>query len=198
LVYPTTRQLPALLGETPASISCALAAHSGFPALAMPAGFTAAGVPVGLELLGKPFSDARLVSLGFAFEQSGSRRMPPPTTPPLARTAMTVEEVATHVTAENATARALFTFDYGRSAVAWEVEVTGVPAEQLLGVYLQRVDSAMNRMVVHRLVAPGSLRGAGRGLLRAREREALLEGRLSVRLLTRGRPDGAEAVVALR
>lgn len=198
LVYPTTRQLPALLGETPASISCALAAHSGFPALAMPAGFTAAGVPVGLELLGKPFSDARLVSLGFAFEQSGSRRMPPPTTPPLAKVPMPVEEVAARVTVGDATARALLTLDHGRSAVAWDVTVTGVPAEQVLGVYLQGADSVMNRMVLHRLVAPGSLRGVGAGLLRAGEREALREGRLSVRLLTRGRPDGAASVVDLQ
>lgn len=196
LVYPTTRQLPALIGEVPASISCALAAHSGFPALAMPAGFTSAGVPVGLELMGRPFSDARLVSLGFAFEQSDSRRKPPPTTPPLARAAMPVEQVTTRVAIGSATARALLTFDHGRTAVTWDVVVTGVPSEQVLGVYLQRVDSVTNRMVLHRLVAPGSLRGAGRGLLRPGEREALREGRLSVRVLTRGRPEGAEAVVS--
>jgi amidase len=196
LVYPTARQLPALIGEAPASISCALAAHSGFPALAMPAGFTAAGVPVGLELMGRPFSDARLVSLGFAFEQSGSRRMAPPTTPPLA-SAGDPMGAATHVTAGSATARALLNFDPGQSAVEWDVVVTGAPAGQVLGVYLQAVDSAGRRMVLHRLVAPGSLRGAGRGPLRPSEREALREGRVSVRLLSRGNPEGSEAVVTL-
>jgi amidase len=196
LVYPSARQLPALIGEVPASISCALAAHSGFPALAMPAGFTASGVPVGLELMGRPFSDARLVSLGFAFEQSGSRRMPPPTTPPLARAA-TPDEATTRVTAGGATARALLKFDHDQSAVEWNVVVTGVPADRVLGAYLQGVDSAGRRMVLHRLVAPGSLRGAGRGLLRPSEREALRQGRVSVRLLSRGNPEGSEAVVEL-
>ena len=195
LVYPTTRQLPALIGEPPASISCALGAHSGFPALAMPAGFTATGVPIGLELLGRPFSDARLVALGYAFEQSGSRRAPPATTPPLARSA--TERTTTRVTLGDATARALLTFDGGRDRVEWDVVVTGVPDAQVLGVYLQRVDSAGNRMVLHRLVAPGTSRGTGRGLLRPDERQALRDGRVSVRLLTRAVPLGRQTVVVL-
>ena len=197
IVYPTTRQLPALIGEVPASISCALGAHSGFPVLAMPAGFTAAGVPVGLELLGRPFSDARLVSLGYAFEQSGSRRMSPPTTPPLSGARTGVEQVTTRVSAGNATARALFSFGRGHDQVAWDVAVTGVRPTEVLGVYLQHADSAGNRMVLHRLVAPGTARGIGRALLRPAEAEALRQGRLSVRLLTRAMPRGRQAPVAL-
>ena len=197
LVYPTTRQLPALIGEPPASISCALGAHSGLPSLAMPAGFTASGIPIGLELLGRPFSDARIVSLGYAFEQSGSRRMAPPTTPPLAGARLAVEQIMTRVTVGEATARARFIFDGGRDQVAWDVVVSGVPAAQVLGVHLQRADSAGNRMVLHRLVAPGASRGMSRGLLRPAEREALRDGRLSVRLLTRAVPRGRDAVVVL-
>ena len=195
LVYPTTRQLPAPLGEVPSLISCSLGAHSGFPALAMPAGFTAEGVPIGLELLGRPFSDARLVSLGYAFEQSGSRRMPPATTPPLTAARPTAEQVTTRVTAGGATARAQLTFEAGH--VAWDAVVTGVPTADVLGVYLQRADSAGNRMVLHRLVAPGMTRGTGRGLLRPAERDALRGGRISVRLLTRSVPSGREAAVVL-
>ena len=202
LVYPTTRQLPAPLGEVPQLISCALGAHSGFPALAMPAGFTAEGVPVGLELLGRPFSDARLVSLGYALEQSGSRRRAPPTTPALlsasTRTEQVSEQVTTRVAAGSATARAVLTFDRGRDNVTWDVTVTGAPAADVLGVYLQQADTAGNRMVLHRLVAAGALQGAGRGLLRPAERDALPQGRLSVRLVTRTMPLGSEVVVQLR
>ena len=56
----------------------------GFPALTVPAGLTANGLPVGLELLGRPFSEAALLRMGFAYEQATDRREPPPTTPALA------------------------------------------------------------------------------------------------------------------
>ncbi|MCY4658468.1 MAG: amidase family protein [Acidobacteria bacterium] len=56
----------------------------GFPALTVPAGLTADGLPVGLELLGRPFDEAALLGLGYAYEQATGRREPPPTTPALA------------------------------------------------------------------------------------------------------------------
>lgn len=191
LVYPTTRQLPAPLGEVPASISCALGAHSGFPALAIPAGFTSEGVPIGMELLGRPFTDVKLVSLGYAFEQSGSRRMAPPTTPPLA--SRTSHVVTTRVSSGSATARVHLTFE--EAQVSWDVQVTGAPAVEMLGVYLEQADSVGNHWVLHRLVAPGMTRGAGRGLLRPTERTALRDGALSVRLLTRSLPRGRAGAV---
>ena len=55
----------------------------GFPALTVPAGLTADGLPVGLELLGRPFTEAALLGIGYAYEQATGRREPPPTTPPL-------------------------------------------------------------------------------------------------------------------
>ncbi len=57
----------------------------GFPALTVPAGFTADGLPVGLEFLGRPFTEATLLRLGFAYEQGTRRRKPPPATPALQR-----------------------------------------------------------------------------------------------------------------
>lgn len=56
----------------------------GFPALTVPAGFTSDALPVGLEFLGRPFSEARLLGFGFAYEQATRHRRPPPTTPALA------------------------------------------------------------------------------------------------------------------
>ncbi|MBS1240596.1 MAG: gatA 6, partial [Gemmatimonadetes bacterium] len=55
----------------------------GFPALTVPAGLTADGLPVGLEFLARPFSEAMLLSFGYAYEQATHRRRPPTTTPPL-------------------------------------------------------------------------------------------------------------------
>lgn len=56
---------------------------TGFPALTVPAGFTAEGLPVGLELLGRPFDEALLLELAYAYEQGTGHRRPAPTAPAL-------------------------------------------------------------------------------------------------------------------
>ena len=60
-----------------------LSPATGFPALTLPAGLTADGLPVGLEMLGRPFTEAALFTLGYAYEQGTKRREPPRTTPAL-------------------------------------------------------------------------------------------------------------------
>jgi len=60
-----------------------LAPLIAFPALSVPAGFTPEGLPVGIEFLGRQFSEGRLLTLGYAFEQATHHRRPPMTTPPL-------------------------------------------------------------------------------------------------------------------
>lgn len=194
LVYPSAKFPAAAIGEVPQGISCALAAHSGFPALAMPAGFTATGVPIGMELMGRPMSDARIVSLGYAIEQGAPRRQPPATTPALTA-GPELRTVTTNVRAGSASARVILTFDRGESFMRWDAVVSGVPPSDVLGVYLQRSDSAGHRYVLQRLVAPGSLRGAGRATLRDADRAAIAKGAISVRFLTRQSPLGAEVRV---
>lgn len=77
LAYPTMRQVAAEVSEEQSGETCRLASNSGFPAVTVPAGFTAAGMPVGLEFLGRPWDDARLLGLAFAFEQATRHRHPP-------------------------------------------------------------------------------------------------------------------------
>jgi aspartyl-tRNA(Asn)/glutamyl-tRNA(Gln) amidotransferase subunit A len=43
---------------------------TGLPAISIPCGFTCAGLPVGLQLIGPHWSEARLLSIAFAFEQA--------------------------------------------------------------------------------------------------------------------------------
>jgi Asp-tRNA(Asn)/Glu-tRNA(Gln) amidotransferase A subunit family amidase len=83
LVYPTARQAPALIGERQSGENCGLAAHSGLPALSLPVGFTDDGLPIGMEILGAALDDARVLSVGFAFEQATRHRREPDTTPAL-------------------------------------------------------------------------------------------------------------------
>ncbi len=62
-----------------------LSPQIGFPALTVPMGFTSDALPVGLEFLGRPFSEAQLLGLGFSFEQATRHRRPPSTAPALKR-----------------------------------------------------------------------------------------------------------------
>ncbi len=52
---------------------------SGQPAISAPGGFTPEGLPVGYQLLGKPFDEATLYRIAYAFEQTSDwhRRQPP-------------------------------------------------------------------------------------------------------------------------
>jgi Asp-tRNA(Asn)/Glu-tRNA(Gln) amidotransferase A subunit family amidase len=62
---------------------------TGFPAVTFPAGFSTPttsaplGVPIGGELLGLDYSEDRLLSYAYAFEQAARVRKPPVSTPPL-------------------------------------------------------------------------------------------------------------------
>jgi Asp-tRNA(Asn)/Glu-tRNA(Gln) amidotransferase A subunit family amidase len=62
---------------------------TGFPAVTFPGGFSAPtasaplGVPVGAELLGLDYTEAKLLSYAYAFEQAQSRRKLPKSTPAL-------------------------------------------------------------------------------------------------------------------
>ncbi len=62
-----------------------LSPQIGFPALTVPMGFTSDSLPAGLEFLGRPFTEAQLLGLGFSFEQATQHRRPPRTTPALVR-----------------------------------------------------------------------------------------------------------------
>ncbi|MDB5423586.1 MAG: amidase family protein [Phenylobacterium sp.] len=59
-----------------------LPAVSGYPHLTVPMGFVT-GLPVGISFLGPAWSEARLLSLGYAFEQATHARQDPPFLPNL-------------------------------------------------------------------------------------------------------------------
>jgi amidase len=59
-----------------------LPAVSGYPHLTLPMGFVS-GLPVGISFLGPAWSEAKLLSLGYAFEQATHARQDPPFIPNL-------------------------------------------------------------------------------------------------------------------
>jgi amidase len=90
IVYPLQKRLVVPLTElNQADRNGILASVTGFPAVTVPAGLSAPaqtaplGVPVGMDILGRPWSEAKLLSLAYSFEQATHFRRPPESAPPL-------------------------------------------------------------------------------------------------------------------
>jgi amidase len=89
IVYPTASRRPGLIAATGAGGAGAAASATefanltGFPDLIVPAGFTGDGLPVGLSFFGRAFSEPKLLSLGYSFEQATKARRRPIHTPAL-------------------------------------------------------------------------------------------------------------------
>ena len=84
LVYPTWSNPPRLIGDlnTPGGDNSQLFSPStGFPAITVPMGYTRGGtLPAGLQLFGRPWSEATLLMLAYAYEQGTHHRVPPAAT----------------------------------------------------------------------------------------------------------------------
>jgi amidase len=84
ILYPHQRRLVAEVGEEQLERNGVLSNGTGLPAVVFPGGFTPptadapVGVPVGLEFLGREWSEARLLSLAYAFERNTWSRQRPP------------------------------------------------------------------------------------------------------------------------
>jgi len=63
---------------------------TGFPDLIVPAGFTGDNLPVGISFFGPAFSEPKLLSLGFSFEQATHARRRPVHTPARPGEAITI------------------------------------------------------------------------------------------------------------
>ena len=87
IVYPTSPRRPGLIAETGAAgggggaSATNIANLTGFPDLIVPAGFTGDNLPVALSFLGPAFSEAKLLALGYSFEQKTHARRRPVHTP---------------------------------------------------------------------------------------------------------------------
>ena len=190
-VYPTIRRRAAQIGDPQRGSNCQLSATTGLPALSIPAGFTDAGLPTGIELLGRPLEDARLLALGFAFEQSSQPRRAPARTPPL-EDGRAPDPVAFEVAAHGgrAAARVLFSWDIATSALSYEATVSGIPVEEIRGVGLHPAQTNQLGGVIYRLLGPIDQEASGTITLNATEREALMGGDLYLRLYTTEVPSG--------
>ena len=86
LIYPTWSNPPRLIGDlnTPhGDNSQFFSPSTGFPAITVPMGYTRGTLPAGLTLFGRPWSEATLIKLAFAYEQATKHRRLPSSTPAL-------------------------------------------------------------------------------------------------------------------
>ncbi len=79
LVHPAVLWPPAKIGEEKLGWEITgLSPRARFPSIVVPVGFTKEGLPVGIEFLGSEFSEPKLISLAYSFEQATDHRRPPP------------------------------------------------------------------------------------------------------------------------
>ncbi|HEX7283591.1 MAG TPA: amidase family protein [Vicinamibacterales bacterium] len=188
LAYPTLRRKPASIGDAQIGTNCQLSATTGLPAISIPAGFTVDGLPIGLELLGGAWTEATLLKYAFAWEQSAKPRRPPFSTPPL------INGVApAPLTAELSVGSAAVKLTYDRTTGQLRYEATTVnmpAADRVVGLALHRHDGEKPGPVVAHLLAPNQISGSGTLVMRGRERDDLVNGRLFAELYTRQQPLG--------
>lgn len=83
LIYaPFDHAPPPLPGSTKGS-NRLMSTYIGFPSIVVPAGLNAEGLPIGVEIMGRPWQETMLFKAAYAYEQSGTRRILPPTAPAL-------------------------------------------------------------------------------------------------------------------
>jgi amidase len=98
IVYATSSRRPGIIATTGGPVggpvgpgsATDIANLTGFPDLIVPAGFTGDNLPVGLSFFGRAFSEPKLLSLGFSFEQLTHARRRPIHTPALPGETITV------------------------------------------------------------------------------------------------------------
>ena len=197
LAYPTIRTVPNTIGVTQRGSNCQLSATTGLPAISFPAGWSD-GLPVGLELLGRPFADAELVGIAYAFERANELRRTPPTTPPLdAGGAPAPRRATVHAGGSGpGEAQVVTQLDYDPvlGTLTWDVQITGVAPSDAYAVVLRQA-AGDGSSVVARLTGPGVTADRGTLVLGEEARAWLQSDALELVLVTRDAPRGVVAPV---
>jgi Asp-tRNA(Asn)/Glu-tRNA(Gln) amidotransferase A subunit family amidase len=179
LAYPVLSRKPAMIGEpVRGRNNCQVSASAGLPAISIPAGFTADGLPIGVELLGPAWSESRLLSIAYAYEQATHPRRPPSTTPPLVDAK---GPVPSHATMNVGDVQANFVFDTKTSRLSYEVSANST--KHVMAAALHRGAEGQNGPIVQTVFngsAPsnGTASQTGEITLPPSDREALVKGDL--------------------
>jgi Asp-tRNA(Asn)/Glu-tRNA(Gln) amidotransferase A subunit family amidase len=182
LVYPTMKRRPAKVGEPQGGSNCQLSPSTGFPAIAMQAGFTTDGLPVAVELFGRPFDDAKLVSLAYDYERTNQHRRAPALTPALGtRTSLPV------ISWQSTVGRisAAFSFDPATNELKYNLTAKGFAKDDILAATLHRAEKSDAGPAIAVLSNRPFEKLDGSETLSSIDREKLLSGGLYLRVATR-------------
>jgi Asp-tRNA(Asn)/Glu-tRNA(Gln) amidotransferase A subunit family amidase len=86
LVFPVWTFPPKIngdRGQTPQGSLTFIGSATQWPVVAVPMGFVEENLPMGLQILGRPWTEAQLITFAYAYEQVSHHRRPPPALPPL-------------------------------------------------------------------------------------------------------------------
>jgi amidase len=86
VVYPTWSNPPRLIGDLNSphgNNSPYFSPSTGFPAITVPMGVSRGVLPAGMTFFGRPWSEATLIRLAYAYEQATHHRRQPASAPPL-------------------------------------------------------------------------------------------------------------------
>jgi hypothetical protein len=125
-------------------------------------------------LLGPAWSDGRLRSLAFAYEQATKPRRAAPTTPPLVNGAVPGPISFEAAADPGASLRVRFDYDPVSGRLSYDFPPRTVAAS------LHRGPAGAGSPVLHRLIDPASPSMRGMVVLPAYQRTALLDGEMSV------------------
>ena len=198
LLYPTLRRKPARIGDAQGGTNCSFSAHSGLPALGVPAAWTDDGLPVGVDLVGRPWSEAQLLALGFGFEQTLKLRRPPFSTPALVNGKAPAPRALTVSIEEHGERLTTVDVSYDETAGRLTYKTTYAPKrdERVTAVWLQRAAGEKVGAAVHLLSGGAGTSGQGVVTLSYAERADFAAGKLRLRVYTKDHPAGIDATLA--
>jgi amidase len=190
LVYPTMKRRPAKISEVQGGSNCALSPATGYPAISVQAGFTPEGLPVGMEFFGRPFDDAKMVSLAYSYEQATHHRRAPALTPALGvRTSIPVLTWQTSVPASDSGGRvsANFTFDRTTGELKYTVTAHSFQKDDIVAATLHRTSKGETGPVIALLSNHSFESLSGTETLSSVDSEKLLAGGLYLRIATQSK-----------
>lgn len=187
LVYPTIRRTARPIGEPQPGSNCMLSASSGLPAITVPAGYAEDDMPVGVEFLGRPWDEARLIALAYAFEQGTGHRRPPEFVPSLVTPEVPIELSTSVQSDPGLSVRSRFVLDTETRILSYTISAFGLMDDEvlLIAVHFRGADAGeQNGPVIRRLSSRRAARASGLFRLNGSEMHLLREGRLYVHIHT--------------
>jgi hypothetical protein len=139
-----------------------------------------------MDVLGRPFSEAELLALAYAYEQATHPRRAPFVTPALVNDKAPPPVTWTIEAKEgNAAATISLTLDRPLRRLVYRALVAGVAKDDLFAVTLHEAADGGRGPVLERLLAPGAVSGSGEIILSAAEIDALQKGRAYIAVRAR-------------